>query len=228
MTLRSFTALTLPQPNQKVLLALAGLLLALTLAGCATLSYEECVRGDWYQIGVNDGQQGHVLSRLDDHRRACRDTPVIIDEGAYRAGRDIGLLSYCTPVSGYRVGERGRSAPNVCPAETAPGFLHGHLLGEQVYDAEQEVAEAEQRLRDLERELEQKREEIQAMRASIAATDERYDISGPRRTLRRLRNEADDLRADIRNAQFNVDFTRQTLRDVRERTSFQLQVLADG
>jgi hypothetical protein len=228
MTLRSFNALILPQPNQRVLLALAGLLLALTLAGCATLSHEECVRGNWYQIGVNDGQQGHVLSRLDDHRRACRDTPAIIDEGAYRAGRDIGLLSYCTPVSGYRVGERGRSAPNVCPAETAPGFLHGHLLGEQVYDAEQEVAEAEQRLRNLERRLRDTQEEIDAAQQRVDAADNRDARRSARQNLWVLRNEADDVRADIRDAQFNVDITRQTLRDVRERTSFQLQVLADG
>lgn len=214
--------------DRKLLLGLACLGLLFALAGCATLSREECLRGDWYQIGVQDGQQGHLLSRLDDHRRACRDTPAIIDEDAYRAGRDFGLQSYCTPVSGYRVAANGDAYGNVCPVASEASFLQGYVLGEQVHRAEQDIDEAEWRVRGLETALEEKREQIEEVRAEIETLDERYDVSGPERTLRILRNEADDLRADLRNAQFDVDHARRVFRDVQERTSLQLHVLIGG
>lgn len=208
--------------------ALSGFGVLLVISGCATLSHEECLRGDWYQVGVQDGQQGHAFSRIDDHRRACRETPAIIDESAYRAGRDIGLLSYCTPVSGYRVGQRGNAAPNACPVETAQGFLHGHLLGEQVYDAEQEVAAAERRLRNLERQLTETEEEIEAAQQRVDAANNRDARRSAGQALWIQRNYADDLRDDIRNTQYEVDRARRTLDEVRERTSFQLQILASG
>lgn len=212
--------------RQPLLYALLGAAALAVLSGCATLSREECLRGDWYQIGVSDGQAGHEMARLDDHRRACRDTPAMIDETAYRAGRDEGLVTFCTPVSGYRVGREGRAAPAVCPAATATGFLHGHVLGEQVHRAERDLSDAERRLRSLETALEDKREDIEALRASIQTADASEDVSGPRQTLRRLRREADDLRADIRSAQFNVDIAREALRDTRARTSLQLQAIS--
>ncbi|MEQ8656419.1 MAG: DUF2799 domain-containing protein [Hyphomicrobiales bacterium] len=199
---------------------------ALLLASCATLSREECLRGDWHQIGVQDGQRGHELTRIDRHRSACRDTPVNIDEGAYQAGRDIGLVSYCTPVSGYHVAAEGDRYSDVCPVTSEAQFLQGYILGEQVYRAEQAIADAERRVWNLESRLNGKRDEIKELRTSIAASDDRYDVSGPERTLWILRNEADDLRRDLRDAQFDVDHARRVFRDVQERTS--LQVLGGG
>ena len=209
-----------------VLLCAGGFSLLLT--GCATLSREECLRGDWYQIGVNDGQQGHQLTRLDSHRSACRDTPAIIDEGAYQAGRDIGLVSYCTPVSGYRVAADGDRYGNVCPINSETQFLQGYVLGEQVYRAEQDIADAERRVRSLESQLNEKREEIEEARASVESADNRRDIRQAEQMLWILRNEAEYLRRDLRDAEDEVDWARDRFLDVQERTSFQLQLLTSG
>ena len=51
--------------------ALLVLLVAATLAGCASLSQHQCLQGDWYSIGVGDGQRGMPVDRLDQHTRAC-------------------------------------------------------------------------------------------------------------------------------------------------------------
>jgi len=211
--------------HPRLLLALGGLLTLLLLAGCATLSREECLRGDWYQIGVNDGQQGHQLARLNSHRSACRDTPAIIDEGAYQAGRDIGLVSYCTPVSGYRIAANGDQYGDVCPINSETQFLQGYVLGEQVYRAEQGIADAERHVRSLETQLNRKREEIEEARASVEAADNRRAIRQAEQMLWILRNKAEDLRRDLRDAEEEVDRARDRFLDVQERTSFQLQLL---
>lgn len=214
--------------HPRLLLTLGGVLALLLLAGCATLSREECLRGDWYQIGVNDGQQGHQLARLDSHRSACRDTPAIIDESAYQAGRDIGLVSYCTPVSGYRVAAGGDRYGDVCPINSETQFLQGYVLGEQVYRAEQDIGDAERRVRSLETRLQENREEIEEARASLEAADNRRDIRRAEQMLWILRNGADDLRRDLRDAQDEVDRARDRFLDVQERTSFQLQLVMSG
>jgi hypothetical protein len=214
--------------NPKLLLGLACLGLLFALAGCATLSREECLRGDWYQIGVQDGQQGHLLSRLDDHRRACRDTRAILDEDAYRAGRDIGLQSYCTPVSGYRVAANGDTYGNVCPVGSEATFLQGYVLGAQVHRAEQDIDDAERRVRSLEARLDEKHEDIEQAQARAAAADGRDAVRQAEQMIWILRNDADDLRADLRDAQFDVDIARRAFRNVQERTSLQLQSLIGG
>lgn len=215
--------------HPRLLLTFGGVLaLLLVLAGCATLSREECLRGDWYQIGVNDGQQGHQLARLDSHRSACRDTQAIIDEGAYQAGRDVGLVSYCTPVSGYRVAADGDQYGDVCPINSETQFLQGYVLGEQVYRAEQDIADAERRVQSQETRLYEKREEIEEARASVEAADNRRAIRRAEQTLWILRTEADDLRHDLRDAEDEVDRARDRFLNVQERTGFQLQIFTSG
>jgi hypothetical protein len=210
-----------------VLLSLLGFAGLLVLSGCATLSREQCLAGDWHQIGVQDGHHGHYASRLNDHRSACRDTPAIIDEAAYRAGRQIGLRSYCTPQNGFRVGSSGNSAPNVCPSDMAANFLQAHGFGHDVYQAEQEVAAAERQVRRLASDLEDKERRLQELRASVeeSARDPNTDVSGGRLHVRQLRREVRNLREELQHARFAVESTRDRLADVRNRTSVQLQIL---
>lgn len=67
--------------------ALLVLLVAATLAGCASLSQHQCLQGDWYAIGVGDGQLGMPADRLDRHTRACAQYGVTIDRQLYLEGR---------------------------------------------------------------------------------------------------------------------------------------------
>jgi hypothetical protein len=45
----------------------------LTLAGCATMSKEACLQGDWAGVGFKDGEAGRAQSRLDDHAKPILD-----------------------------------------------------------------------------------------------------------------------------------------------------------
>lgn len=212
MTKPLFTALTL----------IAGLFI---LAGCATLSREECVRGDWYQIGVSDGQAGEEMSRLDRHRSACEGTGAPVDEGTYRAGRDIGLQSYCTPVFGYRVGADGQSYNNVCPAFSEPRFLQGYVLGQQVEVAQSELRAAERavsRVRTSIGELERERDDAER---TLDLSEEASARSNARTALQSIRRDLQRLDVRLRDAE-DLELSRQhNVRLVRERTFAQMQTI---
>lgn len=68
---------------------------ALVLAGCASLSEDACLKGDWHGIGMRDGAAGHVaVSRFDSHLRACSRVGVVPDRPAWHQGYARGLESY--------------------------------------------------------------------------------------------------------------------------------------
>jgi hypothetical protein len=139
--------------NRKLRLMGIGLGSALTISGCATLSKDQCLMSDWYEIGVQDGSAGYSPDRLAQHREACAEYRVRPDREAYRAGWDHGIGDYCTPERGYQEGRRGASYGQVCPPPLEWAFLQGYRNGQQVY-------QQEQRLRQLDQELERKKREI--------------------------------------------------------------------
>ena len=107
------------------------------LNGCATLSEEQCLVGDWYGIGVADGQNGYSFERLGEHNEACASHGVIPDAAVYEQGRQQGLRSYCTPQIGFREGRQGDSYRGVCPSHLEADFLAGYSDGRLVNAAQQ-------------------------------------------------------------------------------------------
>lgn len=195
----------------------------LALAGCATLSREQCLQGDWHQIGVSDGEQGQPFSRLDDHRSACRDISVPVNEEGYRAGRNFGLQTYCTAASGYRRGSAGDRYANVCPAASEARFLQGYVPGQQLFRARQSLQQAENNVTRIEDRIEDKHEAIDELLDEIASAGSNMDVSGPRRRVRELRSDLRQLRNDLDNARYERDRERRDLEDVERSTSFQAQ-----
>lgn len=212
--------------SKSALYAVGALLSLLVLSGCATLSREECLRGDWYAIGVTDGQQGQQFNRIDEHRRACSGTAAV-DEDAYRAGRDAGLASYCTPISGYQVASNDNTYANVCPVSSAPQFLQGYTLGQQVAQARRQVRDAEQRVSDIRNEIssyELNRDEAEDI---LTESDDRDARRSARLALGIIRNEISRLERDIGPAQAQVSEANQNLAFVQENTFAQLQSLTN-
>lgn len=107
----------------------AALFCLICNGGCASLSKEACLGGDWYGIGYKDGSYGRIYSRLVEHQRACLEHNVSPDENMYRQGWDDGLKIYCTAEKGYDEGEGRGKYEGACPPELEPGFLKGYLLG---------------------------------------------------------------------------------------------------
>ncbi len=137
----------------KLRLMLVGLGSALAISGCATLSRDDCLMGDWYEIGVQDGAAGYAPDRLAQHREACAEYRIRPDREAYQAGWDDGIGIYCTPERGYQEGRRGASYGQVCPPPLEWAFLQGYRNGQQLY-------QQERRLRELEQEQERNKKEI--------------------------------------------------------------------
>jgi hypothetical protein len=102
------------------------------LAGCASLSEDECRRADWGAIGQRDGAAGAGLDRLDDHAKACQKVGVVPDDDLWRQGREAGLVRYCTGPNGRDVGARGGGYGGVCTGDAEVAFLRGYEIGRQI------------------------------------------------------------------------------------------------
>lgn len=120
----------------------AGVAFLLTLSGCSAISEEECRLGDWYQIGLVDGQSGKK-SYAATYSEECAEYGVTVDLKTYLDGRKEGLKTYCTYENGTVVGQANQDYENVCPADLAKAFLSG-------YTPYHNLAEAKSRLSSIE------------------------------------------------------------------------------
>ena len=115
------------------------LLLALLVAGCASMSKDQCLHADWYAVGVEDGAKGLPLERLGEHRRACAEYGVAPNAESYMAGRREGLMAFCTYDRGVAEGRAGRAYGSVCPQEVAADFREGYARGRARYELERRL-----------------------------------------------------------------------------------------
>src|SRR2546421_7515980 len=127
---------------QRSTLLAIGLLIPgiLVLAGCASLSKNQCLNVDWYAVGLEDGAVGRPLERLGDHRRACPEHNVTPQTERYLGGRNEGLKTFCNYQPGYSNGPAGYAYLPVCAAEG--GFRAGYLRGLEHHHPTQLVTEA--------------------------------------------------------------------------------------
>ncbi len=125
------------------------LFFSLFIASCASLSKEECLGGDWFNIGYSDGQSGLRISQLSEHREACAEYHVVPDTQAYKQGREEGLLRYCTPENALQEGLSGNPYRGVCSIGVEASFLKQHRIGMAIYDLQQEINQHKSRIATL-------------------------------------------------------------------------------
>ena len=125
------------------------------LSGCATLSKQECMIGDWQAIGYNDGVAGYHSDRLASHTKACAKASVAPDYQAWARGRQLGLQQYCTVNNAYNVGRRGNRLNNVCPITSATALRQANQSGLNYYTLDSQVAKDKQLLIEYQREFKQ-------------------------------------------------------------------------
>ena len=147
------------------------LLVVALLAGCATLSEDECLNADWAVMGEIDGQQGRALSMLDNYRRDCAEYGVVPDTRAYLAARESGLILYCTRDNGYREGRSGTRLEADCPAALATGFQQGYQLGRDVFNSLDNLRLSADSIRSSRAELDDLRTGAAARERSLAEDD---------------------------------------------------------
>jgi hypothetical protein len=117
----------------------ALILIMLTAAGCASLDKDECLVADWRLIGFQDGVRGKSAATVGTYREDCAGYHVVPDLDAYQAGRREGLLQYCVPANGYRLGTAGHAYNAVCPAGTEQAFRAAYNSGRTIYQARTRV-----------------------------------------------------------------------------------------
>jgi hypothetical protein len=122
---------------------------AALLSACATgMGKDECVAADWRTIGYEDGLHGYTADRIGAHRVACAKHQVTPNLAAYTEGRERGLVEYCQPKNGFRVGLYGGGYANVCSGPTEQSFVNGYQWGRQIYEARTELNNNQARLRN--------------------------------------------------------------------------------
>ena len=76
---------------------------ALILAGCASMSADNCGVADWGAAGFEDGARGEPFSAIGGRASACP-AYAAFDVDAYLAGVSAGLSHYCEPANAFAAG----------------------------------------------------------------------------------------------------------------------------
>ncbi len=149
-------------------------------SGCATLSKNECLEADWFEIGRRDGAMGKPRALFQQHRDACLKHSISPNRDAYYEGRDEGLKFYCTKDNGFKQGRLGRRYQYVCPEELEAEFLAGYVEGKEVREYESKIASLKRRLQEIESEIEKKEGKLYSSRLS---SEQRTKIRSDIRSL---------------------------------------------
>lgn len=191
---------------------------AVLLSSCATMSEDQCMAGDWGGQGLKDGAEGLLMSRLEDHAKACAKVGVVPDERAYFSAREDGLRRYCTVEGGFEFGRRGSEYRGVCPAELEESFLPAYRDGQIVYTAESALSTAESNVSSAEGRLSDRQDKLADKERELGQdglTDaQREQI---RNRIREVRDEIRDARRDLRSAENDLEYARSQAEDVRYR-----------
>lgn len=162
------------------------------LSGCATISEDKCLAGNWQELGYRDGSNGVKRDKASKIADTCAKYGVDMNFDAYLAGFSRGLLTYCTYERGYALGENGSNYNQICSGELAADFAPGYDEGRAVYEIYEEHKSLISRYED-------KLDDIAGTRERIETEDlSAEDISRLRKKLKRFRRQAEDMKIDIR------------------------------
>ena len=177
---------------------LMSVVLAWLLSGCATMNSEQCALSDWHAVGYEDGARGLQSERFGEYRKDCAKHGIVPDFRAYRVGRDEGLVEFCQPARGFKLGEQGRSYNGVCDAALEEEFLDAYRVGRQLHGLRSRVNETESRIASREARIDDNAELIESKEAALIAeettTEERVLLLAD---LKRLAEEQGELGAEI-------------------------------
>jgi len=140
-----------------------------SLSGCATMSGDECMTSDWSAIGHEDGARGYTTDRFGQHRKACAKHGITPDFSAYQNGRDQGLVEFCQPYRGFKVGSSGGSYSGVCNVNMEADFLDAYNAGYHLYTLRSNVNRAASAIASKENEVDRIEEQLIRNGAAIIA-----------------------------------------------------------
>lgn len=190
---------------------LSGVVIGLT--GCASISEDECISGNWSDIGYKDGVNGKSRGKLADYAKTCIKYGVEPNRDVYLTAFENGLVKYCTFEQGLKLGEDGSSYNQVCSGDLANGFSQGYDEGRVVYEINREHKRL---ISDYEETLEDLVDVRGRLAGDIIDKDGEGNIiplsTSERKRLTkkqyRLEGELDDKRQDVRDFEYANDLPR--------------------
>lgn len=162
------------------------------LSGCATLSRDQCQQGDWFGIGLADGQAGQAMNRLDLHNKACAEYGIGVNPQQYLEGRAQGLNDYCRLSNAFDSGLRGLRYQRVCPPALDEAFDRYNAAAYEVYELRREFDSIDNQLASKEYQM-----------ADRDLSNESYHRL--RREHRDLDLERDRVQRELRSAELYLD-----------------------
>ena len=160
------------------------------LSACSSISKDECLAGDWYSLGVNDGKAGTLASKFREYQKDCADHGVMPDFKLCQHGHQQGLVFYCDFPHGEAHGRSGAEYNTACTGKLEPDFRRGYQQGRRWYQAKSAVDNLASAIGDLELRIAQSRDEIYQNNQQIALEND------PNRRAALL-YRTDRLRGDI-------------------------------
>jgi len=137
-------------------LRVTSLLFSLTpllVAGCASMSVEECQQANWEEVGQSDGAKGYPATWVSEHRSACAEAGIEVDYHGYKRGYQTGLIHFCTAENAFFRGQNGQRVAQQCSAAGFESYKWGYRQGLVVYELNQQVKELVKNIKDLDNEM---------------------------------------------------------------------------
>ena len=184
--------------------ALALIAGGFVLAGCETgppMSAAQCSVADWRAVGYQDGANGRAPERFVALQQACAAAGMGADQTAYLRGRDEGLVTYCQPERGFRLGLEGNGYGGVCPPDLDIAFRYANEDGRRAYSALSALRSVESTISSLRDERATLERKIDANEAGLVASQTDADRQRHRDEVIRLRDERNRLDDRLRDAE---------------------------
>ena len=206
---------------RQVLFPGAFLVCVLLAPGCATLDKDECLVADWRLIGFQDGAAGKSATAMDDYRKDCARYSVVPDLDSYQAGRSEGLLQYCQPDNGYRLGETGHAYSPVCPPESGAAFRAAYNEGREIYLARSEVNSTHSRIHKKQHAL----RHLEGHKGEKLGSLVKDGLNSEQRLLllyevHEIEQDIDVLTAEISDLQYTLESQQEHLESLRVNSAY--------
>lgn len=177
------------------------LLAVLQLAGCSSLSKQECLNADWFMIGLEDGSAGRGLETIGAHRKSCAKVNITPDLSAYERGHDKGRISYCTVVNGFHLGNSGGQYNGICRGLSENAFLQAYDAGKFRFQVRSELEELQRHIQRTDQRIEDIDEDVALHEQQIVSAASTPDSrSEDLAIVRQLEEERGRLVAEAENA----------------------------
>jgi len=188
-------------PKTIAFAAVAAFVALLSLAGCETMSPEQCAGADWRALGFQDASNNGVQN-LSARADSCAKASIAPDQDAYQSGFAQGMVAFCRPAHGFQFAADGHTFAGICPDDLEPKFRPAYQDGQIVARADQDAQEARSQVSSLESRIEDIRHQLATdhpgnVRLEDELRDKLHDLPRARREVDRREWEARRMREDL-------------------------------